>query len=186
MADPAAGTAAAIANLPAKTGRSLEEWLALVAPLGLAKHGQVLAHLKSEHGLTHGYANLVAGQYFAALAGHPSEVDLVAAQYAGPKADLRPLYDRLVEAAQALGPDVEVSPRKTVVALRRAKQFAQVQPATRTRIDLGLNLPGVAAGGRLQEAGGMCTHKVAVTGPDDVDDELIGLLRRAYDLAGPR
>ena len=121
MGDPAAETAAMIANMPAKTGRSLDEWLALVGTLGLAKHGQVVSHLKSEEGLAHGFAHQVALRYF------------------------------------------DVSPKKTVVALRRAKQFAQIQPATKTRIDLGLNLPGVLAEGRLQAMTGMCTRKVAVT-----------------------
>ena len=184
MVDPA--TLTMIANMPASTGRSLDEWLVLVGPLGLAKHGQIVSHLKAEYGIGHGFANLIAHQYFAVAAGNPDEDDLVDAQYAGPKAALRPVYERVVAAVRTFGDDVEIVPKKTVVSLRRAKQFAQIQPTTRTRIDVGLNLPGDQAGGRLQATTGMCTHKVGITDPDDVDDELVELMRRAYGLAGPR
>ena len=184
MVDPAIATM--IANMPAKTGRSLDEWLTLVGTLGLSKHGQIVSHLKSEHGIGHGFANLIAQQHFAASAGNPDEDDLVDAQYAGDKAQLRPVYERLVAVAQALGSDVEIAPKKTVVSLRRAKQFAQIQPTTRTRIDLGLNLPGEPAGGRVRATTGMCTHKVGISTPDEADDEVVGLLRRAYEMAGPR
>ena len=73
---------------------------------------------------------------------------------------------------------------KSTVSLRRAKQFALITPATRDKIDLGLNLPGALAAGRLIVAGGICTHKVGVRGPQDVDPDLLGWLRDAYLLAG--
>lgn len=184
MVDP--GTATMIANMPASTGRSLEDWLVVVASTGLQRHGQIVSHLKAEYGIGHGFANLIAKEHFAAAAGNPDEDALVEAQYAGPKTALRPVYDRLVEAVQAFGEDVEIAPKKTVVSLRRAKQFAQIEARTRTRVDLGLNLPGEPVGGRVQAATGMCTHKIAIEFADEVDDELIELLRRAYGLAGPR
>ena len=36
----------------------------------------------------------------------------------------------------------------------------------------------------LLPPGGMCNYKVNLTGVDQVDDELIGWLRTAYDSAG--
>ena len=101
-----------------------------------------------------------------------------------PKAGLRPLYELLVASATDLGPDVEVAPKKATVSLRRAKQFALITPATKDRIDLGLNLPGDPGDGRLVVAGGMCTHKVGLRGVDEVDTELLGWLRDAYQRAG--
>lgn len=97
-----------IANLAEKTGRSLEEWVALVRAQSFQKHGEIISYLKSEHGMTHGYANLVATE---ARRRPATDDDLVASQYVGPKAALRPLYDAVVAAAVALGPDVEVAPR---------------------------------------------------------------------------
>jgi len=104
--------------------------------------------------------------------------------YSGPKAALRPLHDLLVGTARSLGPDVEIAPKKATVSLRRTKQFGLITPATRDRIDLGLNLPGNPGAGRLTVTTGMCTHKVGVRSPDEVDDELVDWLRQAYDRAG--
>jgi len=80
---------------------------------------------------------------------------------------------------------VEIGPRGTYVSFGRPKQFALVQPSTKTRVDVGLRLPGVAAGDRLRDAGsfgsGNITHRVALASPDEVDAELEGWLRAAYD-----
>jgi len=112
-----------------------------------------------------------------------SACDLVDAQYAGAKSALRPICDRLVEAAGGFGVDVEVVPKKTGVSLRRRKQFAVVEAPSATRIQLGLNLRGVAPTDRLREAGGMCTHRVDLRSLDEVDGELVAWLREAYELA---
>jgi predicted transport protein len=113
------------------------------------------------------------------------EVDAFEAQYAGPKAALRPIFDRVLAAVQSFGDDIELQTRQTYIAFARSKQFAAVQPSTRTRVDIGLKLPGVPMGGRLEPAAntgsGSMTHKVALTSPEEVDDELIGWLRRAYE-----
>lgn len=177
-----------IANMPEKTGKPLADWVAIVKASDAKKHGEIVKLLKSEHGMTHGFANLVAhecrGGLESAIA--PSD-DLVGAQYAGPKAAMKPVHDVLMEAVGTFGPDVEIAPKKTYVSLRRAKQFALVQPSTRTRVDLGLNLKGVEPDGRLEASGSfnsMCTHRVRLAAPDEVDAEVIGWLKAAYDRAG--
>lgn len=76
----------------------------------------------------------------------------------------------------------------TYVSFGRPRQFAFVQPSTRTRVDVGLRLPGAAPTERLAEAGsfgsGNITHRVALGAPEDVDAELEGWLRDAYDARG--
>lgn len=170
--------------MPEKTGHALSEWFALLAEAQLESHGTILKHLKGQYGLTHGYANTIALLYRQHLAGGPpSAEDLVEQQYAGAKAALRPICDALLEAVAAFGPDVEVAPKKAYVSLRRTKQFAIIQPTTRSRVDLGLNLRGAASTDRLQGGGafgGMCTHRVALTSVEDVDADLISWLRDAY------
>lgn len=128
-----------IANLPDKTGRSLDEWVATLDGCGLAKYGQIVSHLKTEHGVSHGYAMLITRTFLSAGSPEPSGDDLVNAQYEGGKAGLRPVYDSLVAVAQSLGDDVEIAPKKTSVSLRRSKQFALITAASRNRIDLGFN-----------------------------------------------
>ncbi|HKX45436.1 MAG TPA: DUF4287 domain-containing protein, partial [Planctomycetota bacterium] len=118
---PEEQVATMVANLADKTGKTLAQWLALVAKRGAAKHGAIVAFLKSEHGVTHGYANLIAQQALQGAAGAPAGDDLLAAQYAGAKAGLRPIHDALLAAVQGFGPDVEVAPKKGYVSLRLSK-----------------------------------------------------------------
>jgi hypothetical protein len=169
-------------NLEEKTGRSMPEWITVVEGAGLAKHGEIVAWLKAEHGLTHGFANGIAGA-FTSRGGSEAPDDLVAAQYAGAKAPLRPIYERVVSAATALGDDVEVVPKKTGVSLRRSKQFALVEAPSAKRVQLGLQLPGDPTTDRLLSGNAMCSHRVVITGVDEVDDELLGWLRAAYERA---
>lgn len=175
-----------IANLEAKTGTSMAEWVKRVGASGKAKHGEVVAWLKGEHGLTHGYANLVAhtAKGSAAATSGKGDDDLVAAQYAGAKAGLRPIYDSLVAAVGKFGGDVELAPKKAYVSLRRSKQFGLIQPSTASRMDVGLVLKGTPATGRLEGAGSwnsMVTHRVRLESAAGIDKELIGWLKQAYE-----
>jgi len=176
-----------IDNMPEKTGKSLADWYQVIASSGVEKHGEIVKLLKGEHGVTHGYANTITLLYRDQASGaSPTEQDLIGAQYAGAKAGLKPVYDALLRAVSKFGSDVEISPKKTYVSLRRKKQFAIVQPATSSRIDLGLNLKGKEGTNRLEGGNvfsGMCTHRVRLSSSDEVDTEVINWLNQAYDLS---
>jgi hypothetical protein len=176
-----------IERLRAKTGKSLVEWRALIRTAGLTKHGEVMKFLKGQHGVSHGYANQIALKALepegAPAAGSEGLVD---AQYAGAKGKLRPVYEALAAAVRSFGPDVELSPKKAYMSLRRSKQFGLIQPSSGTRVDVGLVLKGVEPAGRLEASGSfntMVTHRVRLGGPEDVDAELIAWLRQAYEAA---
>lgn len=178
---------AMIDALPDKTGRDLDAWLAHLRETGLEKHGAIMGHLKKEHGVTHGYANLIT-QYARGRAAQLAAGgdDLVAQQYDGAKAHLRPIYEQVLAAVRGFGGDVDVAPKKTYVSLRRSKQFALVQPSTKTRVDVGIKLSDDATTDRLEASGSfnaMVSHRVRVGSVDEVDDELIGWLRQAYEEA---
>ena len=170
-----------IDNLPAKTGRSLPEWQKLVATSGAAKHGEIMKLLKGEHGVSHGFANLIAQKFIGNL--DVSDEDQVANQYKG-KESLKPIQDAIIDYVNAYGGELDVSPKKTSVSLRRNKQFALIQPSTKTRIDLGLNLKGVAPEGRLEAMSGMCTHKIRLTHVDEFDGDVKRWLDQAFERAG--
>jgi hypothetical protein len=185
---PEAALQSMIDNLAQKTGKPLAEWVKVVKKRGLSKHGEIVATLKKDHGIGHGYANLIAHQALGSdsVSVAKGGVDLVAEQYAGAKAGLRPVYDLLVQKLEGFGKDVELSPKKAYVSLRRSKQFGLIQPSTATRVDVGLNLKGVAPKGRLEASGSfnsMCTHRVRLESPKQVDAELVAWLRQAYDNA---
>ena len=169
-----------IANIPDKTGKPLSEWIALISKSGHEKHGEILKFLKQEHGVSHGFANLIAAKSRET----GEEVDLVAAQYSGAKEGLKPLYDEILKYAQSLGSDVEVAPKKASVSLRRKKQFALITPATKTRIDLGLALKGEDPNGRLEGYNAMCSHRIRLEDADDFDAEAKAWMKEAYSRAG--
>ncbi|MEO2090139.1 MAG: DUF5655 domain-containing protein [Gemmataceae bacterium] len=179
--------AAMIAGLKEKTGKSLAEWLRVLRASGLSKHKEMVSLLKADHGVTHGYANMIALQALGSDSHTAGDTgDLVTGQYAGAKAGLRPIYDAVLAAVGRFGADVTVAPKKAYISLRRGKQFAIVQPSSATRVDVGLVLADTAAARRLETAGSfnaMMTHRVRVGSPAEVDKELIGWLRQAYDAA---
>ena len=178
-----AATQTMIRNIEEKTGRSIDDWVGVLSARKVEKHGQMVKLLKDEFGFTHGYANLVA--HVARNGLEPQETDSAggADLFAGRRAAMRPVYDALQHAIVGLGADVEVAPKKAYVSFRRKKQFALAQPTT-TRIDLGLNVRGLEPGGRLESAAGfnsMCTHRVRIDAVEQIDEELMGWLRQAYE-----
>ena len=92
--------------------------------------------LKGEHGVTHGFANMII-----TLSKDTNETadDLVNAHYKG-KGDLLSIYNKLIAVVSSIGTAVVKIPKKTAVSIIRKKQFALIKPATKTRIDLGLKL----------------------------------------------
>ena len=171
-----------IAGMEAKTGKPLAHWIKVVQTSGLEKHGEQVKMLKEQHGFGHGHANMVCqaakGRFEA------DEDDMLAGQYQG-KEGLRPIYDALETYAKTLGKDVEIAPKKTSVAFRRSKNFAVVTPATKTRVDLGVNLKGEPGTIRLieEKPGSMCTHKIKLQAAEEVDDEVKAWLKAAYERA---
>jgi hypothetical protein len=84
--------AAMIAGMAEKTGKSLEEWLAIVRASKLSKYKEFMKLLKEAHGLTHGFANMISLQALQSDSHTASDSGaLVEAQYAGAKAGLRGL-----------------------------------------------------------------------------------------------
>lgn len=185
--DVTAAIQSQIANLEAKTGKSFAEWLAIARSSGASKHGEIVKFLKEKHGIGHGYANLVAMRSLEADAPQPAaSADPADDLYPGAKAALRPIHEALMAALRGFGADLEEAPKKGYLSLRRKKQLGLIQPAA-GRVDLGLILKGVEPTGRLEAAGSwnaMMTHRVRLTAAAEVDAEVNGWLRQAFDAAG--
>ena len=183
---PEEATETMIQNLKEKTGKDLAAWQAVVARSGAARHSEIVTYLKTQFGVTHGYANLIAHKSLGSDAGSADEGLLLAAQYAGEKAGLRPIYDLLIKKVQAFGADIELAPKKGYVSVRRSKQFALVQPSTKTRLDVGIQLKGVPPTDRLEKSGSfnaMVSHRVRLESVKEVDSQLLAWLKQAYDAA---
>jgi predicted transport protein len=187
---------AILANFQAKTGRTVEAWVAHLRASGPAEPKARMAWLKAQ-GLGTNQAGLVVQRAEAKpghafddtpegyLAAAPRHVD---GQYSGKKAGLRPLFERIADLARALGPDVKVCPCETIVPFYRNHVFAEVKPFA-SRLDLGLALGDPASvndpSGRLKDTGGFAkkdriTHKLELTSEADLALAL-PWLKRAYD-----
>lgn len=175
-----------IENLQKNTGKSLDEWKVIAASSGFGKHGEIVKYLKEQHGMGHGYANYIVHKMFASDAGSADDKNqLIENQYKG-KENLRPFYETLMAGILPMGADIEVAPKNTSVSLRRKKQFCLLEPKTKTRFELGLNMKNVEASGKLEACppGGMCSHKIRIEKAEDIDAEVFAWVSRAYDQAG--
>jgi hypothetical protein len=180
MPTPAEGIQTQLRNIEAAYRRSIDDLVAEVARSGLTKHTEVVALLKERHGMTHGAAHRVSLVARDRLAQTPATAAVMASSA------VQAVYEALQGTIDALGADVERAPKKGYLSLRRRRQFAMLQPGARW-VNLGLVLPNVEAGGRLESAArwnALFTHRVRVASTADVDDEVRAWLRAAYMAAG--
>lgn len=176
-----------IDNLEKNTGKSLDQWVGIVQKEAFKKHGEIVKFLKTEHGFTHGFANLVAHKALKSDAGSASDTnELITKQYTG-KEHFLPIYEKLSSEIKAFGSDVEFAPKNAYVSVKRKKQFAMLIPATKTRYEIGINLKGHPAEGILEidtKTNGMCSHKIHLTDQNDISSEVVNWIKTAYNSAG--
>jgi hypothetical protein len=184
-----------LAELKEETGRSMEEWLALVKKEGPKDEKSRREWLKSKHKLGTNKASWIAERaegkgwedtpeaYLKAAAGYVEE------QYAGPKEKLRPIFEELLTLGKSIGSDVKACPCRTIVPLYRDHVFAQIKPTTNSRIDLGFALTHYKGKlpKRLIDTGGLAkkdriTHRIEITAAEQIDGEVKKWLKTAYDL----
>jgi hypothetical protein len=182
-----------MATLKEKTGRSVEEWVKLLKKSGPAAESERREWLKEKHSLgavtAASIAEWAAGK--GADFGDPEAYLRAAEKYvevmfAGGKAGLRPVYDVLLKLGLGVGKDVKACPCQTIVPLYRKHVFAQIRPATKTRIDMGFSLGARKAEGRLIDTGGYAkkdriTHRIPISSVAEIDDEVKKWMRTAYE-----
>jgi hypothetical protein len=182
-----------LAELKGKTGRSIDEWMKLIARDGPPAEAERKVWLKAEHGL----GTITAWHIAQRSVGKGTDEDspeaylaaadrYVEAMFAGKKTGLKPIYDALLKLGLAVAKDVKACPCMTIVPLYRNHVFAQIKPATNTRIDMGFALGDMKPKGRLIDTGGFAkkdriTHRIPITSLDEIDDEVRRWLKTAYD-----
>ena len=120
------------ASLAVRTGRSLEQWLALVRSSGVDPLDQTAVRnwLRREHGVPQNSQWAIADAARQAGWVRPTVPEYIDRQYAGAKAALRPIYDALAAAIGELGDDVTAEGRGSYVPFVRGRQFAAIATAT--------------------------------------------------------
>jgi hypothetical protein len=184
-----------LAELKEETGRSMEEWLALVKKEGPKDEKSRREWLKTKHKIGTNKASWIAeraegkGWEDTPEAYLKAAVQYVEEQYAGPKEKLRPIFDELLTLGKSIANDVKACPCKTIVPLYREHVFAQIKPTTNSRIDLGFALTHYKGKlpKRLIDTGGLAkkdriTHRMEITAAEQIDGEVKKWLKTAYDL----
>lgn len=180
--------ATSMVNLQKRTGKTLEEWIKIVKKSGPSTEQERREWLKQEHNITTNYAHWIAERAEGkggAENYHPEK--LVETMFAGKKAGLTPIYEKLLGLGLKLGKDVKACPCATIVPLYRQHVFAQIKPTTLTRLDLGLALGNMKTPKRLINTGGYekkdrITHRIPISALKEIDDEVKHWLKVAYDL----
>jgi predicted transport protein len=175
-----------IENLKEKTGHSLDEWKKIIAKEKLAKHGEIVKFLKESHKVTHGYASEIALKVLGSDADSTNDTDgLIESQYKG-KEHLKAYYDKLIETIDTFGGEYKIDPKKTYVSLKRKKQFIILNPASKTRFEIGFNLKGIEPKGKLEaeKPNGICSHKINLADIKEIDKEVINWIKMAFENAG--
>ena len=172
------------AQIQRETGTDVAGWNARIRDRGPSDAPSLKAWLNGQG--VDGYPAMLLGYE---TFGYPdylqaSADELIDGQYRD-KPAIRPIYDALIARLPEIG-EVEVQTRKTYVALIGPKRtFASIQPTTRTRVDVGLRFDDAAQAAGLDVAKGIgqssMTHKLALSSADDVGEETVGWLRRAYE-----
>jgi hypothetical protein len=177
-----------IKNIQRRSGKSLDELFTIFTTSGLKKHGEVRSLFIKELGLGYGDASTLASHFIQSKGVATGKVESVNPDlavdeiYNGPKANLRPIHDEIMNFIKSLG-QFEIAPKKGYLSLRRKRQFAMVGPVTNSRIEVGLNMKGITPTNRLEQnpPGGMCQYKVKVTSLAEVDAELKAWITIAYN-----
>ena len=131
-------------NIQQKTGKTLAELVQIAKNSGLTKHSEIRDLFRNNFGLGYGDANMLAhyarqaDEQGGSQAQASTTADALDQIYTGAKADLRPIYDRLMGHIHQFG-EFEIATKKGYVSLRRKKQFAMLGPATNTRFEVGIN-----------------------------------------------
>ena len=180
---------ARVANFPEKTGKTIEQWVAIVKKSGPPTEKERRDWLKAKHGLTTNYAWFVAERAASnlSLAERYDPEAFVAEIFSGPKAVFEPVYEAILAFALTLGKDVTVRPCKTMIPFYRKHVFGQVRVPNRSQIHLGYALKDTPFTGRLVDTGGLAkkdriTHRIEIATLADFDSEAKGWLRTAYDM----
>lgn len=183
-----------LAALPEKTGKTAEEWVAIAQSSGLGEKKELSAWLKSEFSFGTNQAlwitEFALGEEdsiaMSTNVGYLNAAERwIDEQYSGKKEHLRPAFEKILNTAYNLSPEVKASPTKTYCSLFRKYAFGQIKPTTNTRIDIGLALADEPCVGKLLDTGGAkkgdrITHRIAITSPNDIDDEVEHWLRLAF------
>jgi hypothetical protein len=173
-----------IDNLKSSTGKSLSEWMKLVAASGVTKRNDIVKWLKEKNGFGHMNASLLTGIYLNA--GKPvygSTADLLDNQFAK-SAEMRPLFESFTAFVKKQYPNSTVLPKKTYVSILEKREFAAINIKPK-ELRIGLDLGERAfdesvTKSKLSGPMPRISHMLVITDDAQFNDDLARLLKLSY------
>jgi hypothetical protein len=177
-------------TIKAKTGMDPEDFQKIAAGKGLLvgdiKAGPIQNWLRDDYDLGAGHAMALVSVFRDSLLVHSTKEEAIDKFFSGPRARWQLTWDELMASVMKFGQGVALQPTDTYIGLtRNGKKFAVVA-TTATRMDVGLKLKGEPVTERLTASGNwnaMCTHRVKLEDGAELDAQLTGWLREAYERA---
>ncbi len=106
------------------------------------------------------------------------------AVFAGKEAAVRTIYNRLIAAMRPFGP-MRIEPKKTSIHIVRETGFAGVHPR-KSAILLNIRTKAPIKSVRIRKmekvSANRCHNELLLIAPADIDKELLGWLRAAYEM----
>ena len=168
------------------TKTTFEDITRLVDESKLVKHSDIRTFISEKLGLTYGDANTLThyvlksdGQSLVEGKSFDQILDEI---YSDKKSELLPIHHKIMSLVESFG-SFEVIPKKGYLSLKQKRQFMMIGPKSNTRIEIGINLKDLLENDRFipQPKGSMCQYIVKISNIDDVNNELIEILRLAYE-----
>ena len=176
-------------NILEKTGKTPDDFRAIAEEKGLLAPGTKVASiidwLTTDFGLGQGHAMAIVGALGMQKGAGLSAEDKIAAQFSGKRSRWRTTFDELLQQVEAFG-EVAVAPTNTYLSLLKGKKKFAIVSITADWFDVGLKLAGEEPTDRFGAAGSwnaMMTHRARLATDEELDDELLDWLRRAYESA---
>lgn len=175
-----------INRIELSTNTTFESITNLVDGSKLIKHSEIRSFLSEKLGLTYGDANTLTHYVLksdgVSLAEGKSHNQIVSEIYSDKKNVLLPIHETIMSQVELFG-DFEIIPKKGYLSLKQKRQFMMIGPKSNTRIEIGINLKDLINNDRFipQPKGSMCQYIVKISNIDEVDRELLSVLKKAYD-----
>lgn len=168
-----------------QTGKSFDQWLALVKTSGLTKQMEILNWLKREHQLNHMQSQFVAGIYLNN--GKPvyqNEDILLENQFAKCEA-MRPVFDYISTKILNDFPGTQLIAKKTYISFTAVREFAAINIKPK-EIRLGLDLGDMPFNETIQKSkltGAMprISHMLVLTEISQIDQKVTDYLDQSYN-----
>ncbi len=173
------------AGLERHTGKSMDEWVAIARTCPETGHRARLKWLKDHHGLLQNRASQVLSEAFGSRMAWSEPDKLIEALWADQAS--RAIFQAIDAAARQPGEVIQTA-RKGYNAWSRKVQFAAARPLKGGKAMLGLAVPPDAnaqlEAPKNESWSERLKARVLIADAADVDAEIAGLLRAAWEKAG--